>query len=675
MRDLALSLRFRITVGVLIPLLAILSLFFYVRFSRYQRLLMYNLQLSAAHAGEIIEGSLQHAMLSNDLSTIQLIMDNIGQQPGVRDLFILDKQGRVVTSTDGAMTGKTMDITDATCQACHSHTVASRNESVILTFNSGSRVYRNVNAIETKPECASCHAGENPLLGVLISDFDLASIDRALAAEGRASFLWAVGSIFLALLIVNLMMSKLVIGRLEQLAKAMRRVDQGDLVAHVAVGSHDEIGVLGRAFNHMVEGLKEKRELEQNIQKQANKLEVQTEELAMLNDLAGTVSRSLNLQEILGSALDRVLESMGLQAGWVFLRNGDDDAFRLSATRGLGEHMDSELGRCVGEMCLERWGAPRGCDEGHENPCRVAQPLTEQGLVLRACVPLRSKDRVLGVMGLAGRVSAGTRGSAEDQVGTLAAIGRQIGMAVENASLYEALQEKEVLRRQLLGRIITAQEEERKRVARELHDQMSQPLSSLIMTLEVLEKPVVPEELAAHVQDMRDITLQMLEQVHDLALALRPSVLDDLGLLAALRQHFREVQDRTHLPVDFQALGFSSQRLPPAVETALYRIVQEALTNVARHAQAKNVGVLLEHKGATVLLMVEDDGKGFDVTQVMGSHPRASNLGLYGMQERAALLGGTLMMESSVGAGTALFVEIPLERGGNGHEQDTAAGG
>jgi len=145
--------------------------------------------------------------------------------------------------------------------------------------------------------------------------------------------------------------------------------------------------------------------------------------------------------------------------------------------------------------------------------------------------------------------------------------------------------------------------------------------------------------------------------------------------LAALRQHFREVQDRTHLPVDFQALGFSSQRLPPAVETALYRIVQEALTNVARHAQAKNVGVLLEHKGATVLLMVEDDGKGFDVTQVMGSHPRASNLGLYGMQERAALLGGTLMMESSVGAGTALFVEIPLDRGGNGHEQDTAAGG
>ncbi len=157
---------------------------------------------------------------------------------------------------------------------------------------------------------------------------------------------------------------------------------------------------------------------------------------------------------------------------------------------------------------------------------------------------------------------------------------------------------------------------------------------------------------------------------------LRPTILDDLGLLAALRHYIRGYEDRFHLPVDFQVLGLDRERLAPEVETALYRIVQEALTNVARHAQARDVSVLLERRGALLKLIVEDDGQGFDVDQVMGSGPHEKNLGLYGMRERAALLGGTLTIESSPGAGTAVFVEIPLKpKGEVSHEQDSASGG
>ena len=163
--------------------------------------------------------------------------------------------------------------------------------------------------------------------------------------------------------------------------------------------------------------------------------------------------------------------------------------------------------------------------------------------------------------------------------------------------------------------------------------------------------------------------------MHDLALELRPSVLDDLGLVAALRRYCRDYETKSRLPVDFQAVGLGSHRLPSHVETALYRIVQEALINVARHAQARHVSLLLEKRGPSVIVVVEDDGQGFDVAQVMGSRVRSRNLGLHGMRERASLLGGMLTIESGSDTGTAIFVEIPMEYGNGGDEENQPVAG
>jgi signal transduction histidine kinase len=247
---------------------------------------------------------------------------------------------------------------------------------------------------------------------------------------------------------------------------------------------------------------------------------------------------------------------------------------------------------------------------------------------------------------------------------TLTAIGRQVGVAIENASLYEELRRTEALRRQLMERGIDLQEEERKRIARELHDQTSQRLTSILMTLSALGEAASIAEVKAYVEDLRDMAARTLEEVHDLALELRPSLLDDLGLLAALQHLLGEFRDRFLIPVDLQVLGLDDRRLPSRVETALYRVTQEALRNAARHADAGNVGVLLENRGTTVILIVEDDGVGFDVPQVMGAHVHEGNLGLYGMRERAFLLGGTLTIESAPEEGTSIFVEIPLEQTG-----------
>jgi signal transduction histidine kinase len=673
MRKLYHSLRFRITAGVLLPLLTILSILSYVQRTNYQNLLIENLQLSAANTGEIIESSLLYAMLTNDFSTVQQILDNIVEQQGVQDLFLLDKEGQVVLSAGNRMVGRKMDLSDATCQACHSDKEARWNESMILTVQ-GIDTFRGVGAIENKEGCQRCHDPQSRITGVLIADFPMAPVEAQLAVYRRNSLLWSAGSAAIILLVVNLIMSRMVISRLERFVRVIRRVGKGDLDARAVSENPDEIGELSRSFNRMANGLKEKERLEQTVKERTKELQRQAEKLSTLNTLAATVSQSLNLKEILNGALDKVLELMGLRASWVILWDDQSEAFDLAASRGLPEevaraHVHCACVRCICPDILGS-GRPKVFQNGPEYSCSTAEYFQKEDLVFHACIPLQSKDHILGVMGLVGDASNNVRTFTKDTLEMLTAIGRQIGIAVENASLYEELRQKEVVQRQLLERVITAQEEERKRIARELHDQTGQPLTSLIIGLRVFEEASPTPEVQARTQDLRDTATQILQDVRGLALQLRPSVLDDLGLLAALRHYLKGYQDRFHLLVDFEALGLHKERLPPEVETALFRITQEALTNVVRHAQAHSVTVLLEKRETSVMLIVEDDGKGFDVTRVMDSRPRERNLGLYGMRERASFLGGTLTIESTLGTGTTVFVGIPLEQADSNHGKD-----
>ena len=266
----------------------------------------------------------------------------------------------------------------------------------------------------------------------------------------------------------------------------------------------------------------------------------------------------------------------------------------------------------------------------------------------------------MGILGLVGNDSVSSQPFLPDMSEMLTTVGQQIGVAIENARLYDELRQKDEVRTQLLERVISVQEEERKRIARELHDETSQALTSLLVRLQVLEQAKSVPEAQAQLGDLRSEVARVLDGVHDLALELRPSVLDDLGLVAALRRYFREYEAKFEQRVDFQILGLARERLPSDVEIAVYRIVQEALLNIARHAHAEDVSVLLERRGLVLAVVVEDDGQGFEAAEVMGSGRQKENLGLYGMQERASLLGGSVSIESSPGVGTAIIVQIPL---------------
>jgi two-component system sensor histidine kinase UhpB len=214
--------------------------------------------------------------------------------------------------------------------------------------------------------------------------------------------------------------------------------------------------------------------------------------------------------------------------------------------------------------------------------------------------------------------------------------------------------------RQRATLIINAQEEERKRVARELHDETSQVLTSLLISLAILEESITSQQARDRIAETRQLAHQTLRAIRNLSLDLRPSALDDLGLLPALRWYIKEYQQKCSCDVDFHASGFK-ERLPAELETVLYRIVQEALTNVARHAHAHKVTVHLEEDQYQIHAIISDDGHGFDVEKIqkMPGAGQEHGWGLVGMHERASLLDGNLLITSQLGQGTSIHVSIP----------------
>lgn len=208
------------------------------------------------------------------------------------------------------------------------------------------------------------------------------------------------------------------------------------------------------------------------------------------------------------------------------------------------------------------------------------------------------------------------------------------------------------------SQIINAQEQERKRIARELHDETSQVLTSLLISLAVLEESLTTPEARGRIADTRQLAHQTLRAIRSLSIDLRPSALDDLGLLPALRWYVKEYQKKCSIEVDFISSGFKG-RLPAEMETALYRIVQEALTNTARHSQAKRVSIMLKEDEEEIEGIISDDGTGFDFEALRKAPDNERGLGLAGMTERAVLLDGSLDIQSRPGHGTTISVHIP----------------
>jgi signal transduction histidine kinase len=219
----------------------------------------------------------------------------------------------------------------------------------------------------------------------------------------------------------------------------------------------------------------------------------------------------------------------------------------------------------------------------------------------------------------------------------------------------------EELQTEFLKRVLSAQEEERKRIARELHDETGQSLMSLLVGLRTIDDAPTLKDSQAQAAHLRTVTSQAMKEVQRLAHGLRPALLDDLGLEVALKRYADDFTRAHGIPVAVDAIGLDAQRLPAHIETALFRIAQEALTNAAKHAAAKHVSLLLNRHSSDIQMIVEDDGSGFEERAGPNTPAPSVHLGLYGMRERVSMLGGSISIESGV-EGTTIPVKIPLEK-------------
>ena len=384
-------------------------------------------------------------------------------------------------------------------------------------------------------------------------------------------------------------------------------------------------------------------------------LQKQVKFLSALNQVALTVSQSLVLDDVLTNAVDAVLHVMNTDTAWIYLLREGQTTLHLRVHRGFSPAFAKQMSEMEVGSGLNGWvaqtGEPLLVQDLHRDvhPSLLTGPgrqaLEREGLRSFAAVPLRAKENIVGVLGVATR---NDRQFTASEVDLLSAIGGQVGIAVENARLYRRSRQAAIL-------------EERNRMAREIHDSLAQAFTGIIVQLEAAERLATrrPEQAQASLRKARDLARTSLQEARRSVWGLRPRSLEGQSLTEALHNQVRAVQGQNGLTLRFTTSG-AERNLSPDVELNLFRIAQEALNNIQRHAQARNAGVQLDYGAHHVRLVVWDDGIGLPTSyQTTKAGDEGHGFGLIGMQERAALLGGQMRVDSAPQQGTRVEVIVP----------------
>lgn len=393
--------------------------------------------------------------------------------------------------------------------------------------------------------------------------------------------------------------------------------------------------------------------------------ERQRNELIALSRVSAALSGLWDLDAILRVALDNLLNIMNGTIGGILLLDEQSQTLCYRVHQGLGKEYVEGVRLRLGEGIIGRVaqsGKAILLEDISTDP-RVAYPtlVNAEGLKAFIAVPLRTKDKVLGVINIAGRE---TRHFTTNDTHLLHAIGDQLGVAIEQSQLYERLRKARERLRRLARQNLVAEEEERRRIARELHDETSQTLSGLALQLQALvDKAEMSDnqdaEFIAGLKKTQSLTVQVHSEVSRLIADLHPALLDTLGLVPAVRQHAETRLQPLEISVSVETKG-AERRFPSDVETALFRVVQGAIGNVIQHSKAKNATITLEYQPKEFLLSISDDGQGFNVSEVTDVEESGRGRGLFSIRERIGFLGGTSGVDSEIGVGTTVWARIPI---------------
>jgi signal transduction histidine kinase len=367
-------------------------------------------------------------------------------------------------------------------------------------------------------------------------------------------------------------------------------------------------------------------------------------QLESLNEIGNALASEVDLEPLLGLVARRLRELV--EAKLVLIALPERDALRVAAADGENAEdaagMELALSGSKAGRVLER-GRSERIDSVLEDPEIDQQATRRLGVHSTLYVPLIVRGRPIGVV-IAHNKQGPSPAFSEDDLRLAESLADRAAIAVDLSRQVS---------RDSVRRVVEAQELERARLARELHDETGQALTSILLGLKPLEQMADSEEARAAVASVRALVVSTLQDVRRLAVELRPSALDDFGLVPAVERLTETFREQSGLTVDLET-QLGKERLAREAETTLYRVIQEALTNIVKHADAGRVSILLQRKDGAVVAVVEDDGSGFDP-----SATRADALGLAGMRERVALAGGRLQVESAPGSGTTLVAEVP----------------
>lgn len=415
--------------------------------------------------------------------------------------------------------------------------------------------------------------------------------------------------------------------------------------------------------------LEAERRISQEMERLNEELQLTTQELSLLLGLSNLLATSMSLSDRLHNVLEEIVRSLTFpEAGLIMLVQRRTGVPEVRATTSFAEE-DPQYAwtQDLGEQCVKTAMAMCRHSDGtifdfsldetlgreecrrHISPVRIISlPLTVSGRVIGSIVLCRTRARK-------------ETNPLPDEFRLMMGIAQQLGLSIENARLYQEAQERERVLADLLHQVVGAQEAERQRIARELHDVTGQSLTAIALGLRGVESMVssAPSIVIKHLKELKTYTTNALGELRHLISDLRPSHLDDLGLVAALQWYIQEFNTRypihTELFVDGNHIRLSSE-----YETVLFRITQEALTNVVKHADASNAVVTLEIQPSQLCLSICDDGRGFDFEEVLHGDGSLTGWGLLGIQERTALIGGQYEIESAPGRGTTIRVQVPL---------------
>ncbi len=396
-------------------------------------------------------------------------------------------------------------------------------------------------------------------------------------------------------------------------------------------------------------------------------------EAEIMADVVSVISASLDLDTVLQRVVAGAREICGSDMASIVLPVPGTGVMMPRASMGARLHQWDRIAfgpgqGLSGRVALTR--RPARTDDYLGEPGIAgdhAALAREEGLVTGLLVPIEIAGRLEGVIAVFNRVR---RPFSDGDEAILLRLADHAAIAIANARLYRQLQETgerlHALSRQLMG----AQEAERRRLARELHDELGQALTAVKLNLQSLPGPGASAGAGGRLDEAMGLVDRALSQVRDLSLDLRPSLLDDLGLASALRWYVTRQAERAGLAATVAA-DLGETRPGPDIETACFRVVQEAMTNAVRHGGARSVSVEVKGREGEIALVVRDDGAGFDVEAAHSRATRGESLGLLGMEERVLLLGGTLDIDSAPGQGTEVRARIPLgpRSGSTGHSE------